>query len=406
MSPAFRLLLATLAAGTLTACDSPEPVSPTASRNALAVPPDIAVTAETQALEGAARRLALALANPDFRDRFAARLKASPFREQKLHLQRTLEANGAAERQAVARLNGESPQVTDSVYRATQELEVYLPVPEHRARWRGDTKLLVATAARDRDLPVAYDLQGRRHLLDPTRPPQTPVLAVVPVETDFDAPGANAVVGGDATCITNCGGGGGGIPPGPGLYMTKAHFREDFEGWLKGSPEFEIHIMGQKGTSDSLTKLQCAGEHAQGAYIWDGGTDWSGNVLLFSQGQIDGYKTAHPGESFRIVALEDDDTACVLKSDPDRWETFVGSIGPLYQDVTGAVDSGSVSRIIKAARSIQDFLSALGGLIKTNDDLIGNAMENKVVNEYHTGFNWILKADDNDTNGWINLIMR
>jgi len=409
MSPAFRFLFATLAAGSLTACDSPESAAPVDAHRARALRPDITVTAETQALEGVTRRLALALADPGFRARFRARLTTSPYREQKLHLQRTLEAGGAAEQRAVARLNGEAAQVTDSVYRAAPALEVYLPVPEHRARWHGEPELLVATAARDGDIPVAYDLQGRRHLLDPTRPPMTPVLAVVPVETDFDAPGLASGVRRNVTCTlpTNCGGGGGGgTVPTPGLYMTKAHFNGDFEGWLKGSPEFEIHIMGQKGATDSLTKLQCAGEHQPGAYYWDGGTDWSGNVLLFSQSQIDSYKAAHPGEAFRIVALEDDDTACVLKVDSNRWMTFVGSLGPLYQDVTGAVDSGTVNKYIKAAKSLRDFLAALGGLIKTNDDLIGNAMEDKVVQEYHAGFNWILKADNDDTNGWITLIMR
>jgi hypothetical protein len=37
------------------------------------------------------------------------------------------------------------------------------------------------------------------------------------------------------------------------MYMTYAHFVQDFEGWFKGSPEYEIHILGQAGTSDSLT---------------------------------------------------------------------------------------------------------------------------------------------------------
>jgi hypothetical protein len=408
MSPVGRLLLATLAAGALAACEAPESVNPTHAPGPRVVRPDLTVSAETQSLEGAARRLAVALADPVFRARFRDRLVRSPYPEQKIHLQRTLQADGAVEARAVARLNREPDQSTDSVYRSVQALEVYLPVPEHRAGWRGDTRLLVATAARDGDLPVAFDLQGGRHLLDPTRPPRTPVLAVVPVETDFDLPPARSTAGGNAVCAdpTTCGGNGGGGTPTPGLYMTKAHFQDDFEGWLKGSPEFEIHIMGQKGTTDSLTRLQCSGEHSLGLYQWDGGKDWTGNVLLFSQIQIDGYKAAHPGESFRIVALEDDDTACVLKADSNRWGTFIGSLGPLYQDVTGAVDSGSVNKIIKAARSIRDFLAALGGLIKTNDDLIGNAMEDKVVSEYHTGFNWILKADDNDTNGWINLIMR
>lgn len=245
MSPASRLLLATALAGTLSACEAPDPASPTHSPNPRAVRPDITVSAETQQLEGAARRLALALADPEFRARFRDRLARSPYREGKLHLQRTLEAGGAVERRAIARLTGETPEVTDSVYRSAPALEVYLPVPGHRAIWQGDARFLVATAAADGEIPVAFDPQGGRHLLDPTRPPKTPVIAVVPVETDFDAIPAGGAVGGNTTCPdpATCGGNGGGGTPTPGLYMTKAHFEDDFEGWLKGSPEFEIQTL-------------------------------------------------------------------------------------------------------------------------------------------------------------------
>src|SRR2546428_6584432 len=64
-------------------------------------------------------------------------------------------------------------------------LEMYLPVPEHRRIWEGDANVLVATAVADHDPPVAFDVQGNRLVLDPERPPATPVIAVVPVETDF-----------------------------------------------------------------------------------------------------------------------------------------------------------------------------------------------------------------------------
>src|SRR5205823_1142659 len=79
---------------------------------------------------------------------------------------------------------------------------------------------------------------GNRRLLDPEQPPSTPVIAVVPVETDFSA----------APTVIGCLGCGDFFPwppfpppppPVPGLYLTKAHFVDDFEGWLKGSPEFE-----------------------------------------------------------------------------------------------------------------------------------------------------------------------
>jgi hypothetical protein len=231
------------------------------------------------------------------------------------------------------------------------------------------------------------------------------VIAVVPVETNFD----RAPIRANATCIPseNCGGtGGGAIVAPPGLYMTKAHFNQDFEGWLKGSPEFEVHIMGQRGTTDSLVKYECAGEHAPSAYNWNGGTNWSGSVLLFSQAEINSYHAGHPGETFRIVAMEDDDTSCEMKVDPNRWKTFIGSIGPLYRDVTGAIDTGTVRKYLAAGRSLRNFLSALASFITTNDDLIGNAIEDKVVGEFHAGYNWVLRADNNVTNGYLNLEMR
>src|SRR5207247_6887230 len=121
--------------------------------------------------------------------------------------------------------------------------EMYLPVPEHRRRWTGDANVLVATAIADHDVPVAFDVQGNRHLLDPERPPSTPVIAVVPVETDFSAAPSGII------CLA-CDGGGYYPPPppppppppapapAPGLYLTPPPFLGPFEGWVEGSPEF------------------------------------------------------------------------------------------------------------------------------------------------------------------------
>jgi hypothetical protein len=277
-------------------------------------------------------------------------------------------------------------------------------VPAHRARWRGDRNLLVATAAADHDVPVAFDLDGRRHLLDPDRPPETPVLAVVPVETDFDAPVRPQITCSDDACGGSSSGGSTTFVP--GLYMTRAQFDQDFEGWLKGTPELEVHVLGQKGSSDSLMKYQCAGEHRPNPYNWNGNTSWNGTVLLFSQAQINNYHVTHPNETFRLVFMEDDDTECVMKIDPDRWKTFVTAVGSFYRDMTGAIDTGSTRKYLAAGKSLRKLLAALASIILTNDDLIGTAMEDKVVNEFHTGYNWILKADNNVTNGWVNLEMR
>ncbi|MDH4132675.1 MAG: hypothetical protein OEV95_12815, partial [Gemmatimonadota bacterium] len=351
----YRLTLPLAAALVLVACaDDPSERSPTAPSAPFRNGANLEVSPETRQLEGLARRFALALNEPGFRERLHARLKASRFQENKLHFRRTVEADQRADLHAVARASGEPVEVVDSILRAAPPLEIYLPVPEHRAGWKGDDRLLVATAARDGDIPVAYDLSGGRHLLDPTHPPFTPVLALVPAETDFDA----RVTASATACSpdVDCDGGGSLIlpppAPAPGLYMTSARFNDDFEGWLKGSPEFEIHVMGQKGTTDSLTKLRCAGENQSSPYRWDGGTSWSGSVMLISQPDLNAFHTTHPGESVRIIALEDDDTACEMKVDRNLWIDLVGSIGPVYNDVTGAIDSGTVSRYIKAAKSV------------------------------------------------------
>ena len=174
--------------------------------------------------------------------------------------------------------------------------------------------------------------------------PGHPVLALVPVETDF---------GDNRNSLPP-------IPPPPpppppptpptGLYMTAAHFRDDFEGWLKGDPEYELHILGQSGSSDSLTSYQCAGEHAGGYYAFDqNDNDWSGSVLLFSQTQLNAYKAAHPNQNVRILALEDDDGACQIRLDGNRFKTFQSTLQSQYPNLTGGKDSVSgLAKIFQA----------------------------------------------------------
>ena len=166
--------------------------------------------------------------------------------------------------------------------------------------------------------------------------------------------------------------------------MTYAHFVQDFEGWFKGDPEFEIHILGQSGASDSLTDYQCAGEPAGGYYRFDQNSlDWSGRVLLFSQAQLNSYKTAHPNQNFRIIALEDDDTGCGIKFDSNRFKNLQNALQSQYPNLTGSKDttSSTLGRIIKRANALQKILSAAYSFITTQDDLIGNAIEDVVVGQ-------------------------
>lgn len=190
--------------------------------------------------------------------------------------------------------------------------------------------------------------------------------------------------------------------------MTKAHFVDDFEGWLKGSPEFEVHILGQKGQSDSLSDYQCAGEKQPAPYYFDqNGLDWSGNVMLFSQAQLDAYNAAHPGKNVRVFVVEDDDTACEIKANRDILGGLLKAVDGAYKDLTaGNQASNTVMKLFKQASAFQKLWSAIASFFNTNDELVGNAVEDAVVGATYPGYNWIVKGENNVTNGWIALEMK
>jgi hypothetical protein len=190
--------------------------------------------------------------------------------------------------------------------------------------------------------------------------------------------------------------------------MTAAAFNGTFEGWLKGAPEFETHILGQAGTSDSLTDYQCAGEKQAAPYYYDQNSEsWTGNVLLFSQSQIDAYKAAHPGNSMRIVVVEDDDTACQIKLDANRFRTALNAVDSAFQRLTAGRDSTSgLTRIWSRATAFQKIFKALWSVITTQDDYVGTAVQDAVAGEYRAGMNWIVKGENNITVGGLKLEMR
>src|SRR5205809_1119011 len=192
-----------LLVGALACSDRPPGTAPDAAGG-----PNVLSTATNPEL--LARSLALALGDPAFRAHVKGELDRSPFREHKVSFQRFLAAGtgGGSGGAALATMARRSGLATADLARAADRaipLEMYLPVPEHRRIWTGDANVLVATAVADHDPPVAFDVQGNRQLLDPEHPPSTPVIAVVPVETDFSTKPSPLIA-----CLEYCGGGGGG----------------------------------------------------------------------------------------------------------------------------------------------------------------------------------------------------
>lgn len=388
----------------LVAC-SPDESAPPASPPTHG--PQVATAAPADARERLTQRLAVALGDPATRAALKRRLDASRAPEGKLQFQALARADQGLLLATLASRGAASIAELVADLDAARPLEVYLPVEAHRAGWNGDANLLVATAARDGDAPVAYDLTGHRRLLDPALPPPVPVLALVPQELDFTR-GRPALA---ATCVDLCPGDDGGSTSGgstanassptAGLYVTTSHFEESFEGWLKGAPEYEYHVYGLGATGDT-EQLSCTGEKTGWPYFYDqNGPDWRGSAMLLSEGERQRYEAAHPGAPVRIVAYEDDDGACIPRFDGNRVGQLIAAVDAAYRSVTSGKVEPWLIRGVRAAPSAFNLFSAIRNILTTGDDLIGNAVETTVAGYAPGGANWVLKSEGTRTFGWF-----
>ncbi len=419
MSPVVHRIALMAAVVAAAACaDRPAPLEPAQIAQAA---PRVAVSTLQARNERLARRFAIALRNDDFRGEVARALRSSTEPEGKVHLQRFLDGKLGGVLRQLAALAQETETTVKSDLDQSPSIEIYFPVPAHRRLWRGDLNLMVATAEHDRERPVAFDVHGRRHLLDAASPPTTPVLALGRAELTFREAAMPAFDGcftcdpdGGGFIAGNSGGGTGGVIGGgasvvtPGLYMTYAKFNSTFEGWLKGDPEFEVHILGQDGTTSALKSYQCAGEKAGAPYQYDqNDKEWSGSVMLFSQTQLDTYKLQHPGQGVRVFVVEDDDGPCIIKTDSSRVRNLLQQIASTYGTLTGGKDTTLSSiKIFQKAQSLFQLIKTVWSLITTQDDVVGDAIEDVVAREYWPNANWIVKGENNITNGAIRLEMR
>lgn len=218
------------------------------------------------------RDVALALADDGLREAIYRAMQDSPFRENKLHLRTFMESGQTELLKSVSRIRGASENEVLKTLDSLIDLEFYMPVPEHRARWNGGKELLVAGVLRDDGtVPVAYDLEGRAvPIASAEVPPSTPALVLVPVETNFSRPPSNASLAAAQGGTT------------PGLYLTLAHIYDDHEGWSAGTPEFEIHVFTQ-ASGNEFVDLDCVGESRSGERYWDYDNPpdtWRGEVLV------------------------------------------------------------------------------------------------------------------------------
>lgn len=359
--------------------------------------------------ERLARRLATALTDPAVRASLAQRLARSHAPEGKLQFQALVRADQGALLATLARQDASNASELLADLTAARNLEIYLPVAAQRASWHGGTDYLIATQENDGDAPVAFDPSGERRVLSASAPPSTPVIALVPQETDFTGGRPELAMSCYDLCTPVDGGGssgGGYSSPAstPGLVITQSHFAESFESWIKGKPEFEFHVYGV-ANDGSAVQLACTGEYAGGSYTWDqNDLDWSGSAMLLTESDRAAYAAAHPGSPVRIVAYEDDDESCVPRVDAGRVSTLLAAVDAAYKSVTSGKVEPWLFRGIKAAPSVFALLKAVRNAITTGDDLIGTAVEATVTGTSPEGANWTLKTEGTKTTGWFTTV--
>lgn len=216
---------------------------------------------EQARLERLARAFALSLRDDGFRARIHRDFLASGEREGKLDLSRMLRSDGLTGLRALAAVEGSRADKLAEELALSVPREVYLPFAAHRDSWTGGSEVLVATALRDGDVPVAFDVEGRRLLLDPELPPTRPVIAIVPAETALSQSSDGRELQMQQACPPEdadlceggggSGGGGGEDPPkticaadqdGTKLLVCRSIIPDvgGYEGWLRGAPEVSI----------------------------------------------------------------------------------------------------------------------------------------------------------------------
>jgi hypothetical protein len=421
---------------------SPVGPSPRPAPNAVA---SADTAAERATLQELTRLVALSLQDEGLRQRIKADMRESRFtHEHKLQFSSYIHGrSGGILLAKMAKESGKSREEILALLAQVRPLEFYMPVKAQRENWRGGADLLVGSLVEDHEAPTVYTLRGDRVRMGADEVPSIPAMALVPVETNFNRPldtryrnrndEGGQTIGtyayyeqcelqaydssgpGDAT--VNCGGGGGGYTGGgtttdpwasraTGVYATILNIDSDFEGAFKGSPEFEIHLQAPVSDPTVAEDLRCAGAEApdyRSRFDYgDNGNNYSGAILVADSAQQAQFRARYgTSVGMNFIFWEDDDTACAIKANEDRFKNMMTTIAQNYGTVNSAIQNWMTQSILSAVPALQNIISAVASWLKSNDDLVGSAVEMSCSRDYTT-FNYTIK-DGTTTVGCVQL---
>jgi hypothetical protein len=374
--------------------------------------------------------VARAMDNEPARQHLKRDMRAAPFREHKLELSSYLKSrDGRALLDRMAELGGGEQSVFATLAKI-RRLEFYMPVATQRETWTGKSDVLVVSQLDESQPIVSFDERGNVVALDRKIAPAQPVLSIVPVETNFNAPmpaaGSRNVrdqngqaigtlepmsIKGSSLidCGETCTGGGGGgttsIPP--GLYLEFSRIIDVKEPWFRGDPEIEVHIHGPTSATNPTygADLSCSGEHAYDyRKVFDqNGAFWEGRVLLFSAEETQAYISKFT-EGFHVFFWEDDNEPCTLKLDNNTLLNLVHSAANAFSMVSIKLIPKASWPVVAGAFVATLFANA-GTWLLTNDDFLGIAVDQASAGYAYPGNTHVI-MDGTILNGRATIVYR
>jgi hypothetical protein len=267
-------------------------------------------TEEQGALQELTRAVALALGDPGIRLKVLTDMQNSTVREHKLEFNTYLTGRlGQQLLNAAAAATGRTTSDVLELVSRIRPLEFYMPVAAHRLTWQGGREVLIAAQLEEEDTPIGFTVSGESAILSPTRAPDAPTLALVPVETDFSTQHVASSASGlllaprgaasfsiepppdcdpateSCTCTADCSPPPPPPPPQPaGIYMNSMTIRDVHEPWLRGAPELDLifwsYVQGQYIPNGIMPTSQFVGAGQQFPWNYSGGTGYQWNYTL------------------------------------------------------------------------------------------------------------------------------
>jgi hypothetical protein len=341
--------------------------------------------------------LALSLREPAMRGLIRAAMAETLVKEDKVHFNTFVRGSGRALLQTMSRASGLSVAELETLVQQAGSLEMYLPVKEHRAAWRGGEDLLVATQFRDHETPVGFDLSGNPVLLSATKAPEIPTLVLVPAE-DFDAEGnpsqRGLALGRGAQQQEKATGGVSAAYAYTGAYVQYLYIPDEFEAWARGAPEYEMYLE-RVGSSRQVIRCAAAGSIAPFKWNMDG-TTWSSPFLIAWESEtptLDG---------LAMYFYEDDDTECKLvqKDGKDYLKLTMDALKNSYS----AYKSYQEKQYIDAIINFYHAAVAIKSIISGSDEYVGTvtSFNGQPLDGTTKRFN--IKNENQQDKGYVDLV--